>query len=96
MKEQIEIKERHCPPTKFDIEPFGTVYKVNNEALSYDYFIQLGTESEITWKPINYLLTELFSDLYENKNFIGELLYLYQDREKSIKTFLAVLEAYME
>ena len=84
MKKDIQIKQRHCPPTKFDVEPYGTIYVVNNET-SVDKYIQLGAEEEsINWKPYSYLLTEVFGRLDTNKEFTGELLYLYQDKERSI------------
>jgi len=97
MREHIQIKERHCAPTKFDIEPFGTIYKVTNEALNFDYYIQLSREGNtIDWRPMAFLLTELFGDLYENIEFIEELLFLYQDDNKSIKTFTRMLESYLK
>lgn len=97
MTKHIEIKERHCPPQKYDIEPYGTVYKVNNEALSFDYYIQLGQEEEdINWKPLSYLLTELFSNLYENKEFIEELLFLYHEEARPTVFLIRMLEAYLK
>jgi len=97
MRQHIKIKERHCPPQKYDIEPFGTIYKVNNDALSYDYYIQLSQEdNDIDWKPISYLLTELFSNLYENVEFIEELLFLYHDEARPIKELTRMLESYLK
>ena len=91
----IKIKERHCPPQKYDIEPYGTVYKVINEASSCDYYIQLSQEeNSMAWKPINHLLIELFSPLYSNVEFIEELLFLYHDEARPSKFLIRMLDSY--
>lgn len=97
MAKHIKIKERHCPPQKYDIEPYGTVYKVTNEALSFDYYIQLSQEENaIDWKPLSCLLTELFSNLYDNVEFIEELLFLYHEEARPPKLLIRMLESYLK
>lgn len=78
------IKSRLCPPTKLDIEDFGTIYKVTTPKETVEYYIQLGTDTEISWHSVGFLLSEIFKQLYEEKEFIDELLMLYQDCDRSV------------
>lgn len=94
MSKQPELKERLCVPTKFDIEPYGTIYKVVHEDKSVKYYIQLSNDgSTIDWKPLSYLFDEIFFNMYENRKFIDELLRLVTDRERNIRTFTRILES---
>jgi len=76
--------ERHCPPTKFDIKPYATILKVYCDSGAIEYYIQLGEEDVIDWQPISYLFDRIFKSLYEDEEFMKELLAQFQDCERSI------------
>ena len=83
MKKHITLKHRHCPPTKFDIEPYGTIYEVKTDT-SIDYYVQMGDEEQdINWQPYCNLLTEVFGKFASNKEFIEALLNILKDPERS-------------
>ena len=83
MKKHITLKHRHCPPTKFDIEPYGTIYEVTTDT-SIDCYYQLGDEEQnINWQPFSNLLTEAFGKFSTNKEFIETLLNILKDPERA-------------
>jgi hypothetical protein len=87
------VIERHCPPTKFDIKPYGTLLKVFCDNGEIEYYIQIGDEDITNWKPVMHLLDSRFKDLYEDQEFMVELLRQFQDCERSIMFFTDILKS---
>ena len=79
--------ERQKAPNRLDIQPYGTIVKVFSETEDIKYFIQLGTEDTIMWRPISHMFDIMFKHLYEDPEFINELLNQFEDCDRPIKQF---------
>lgn len=90
----MNIIDKMCEPTRFDIHPIYTICKVNNDNGNFSYYIQLGSEEEINWQPIHYIFDCIFKDkFYTHEEFMGELISLYQDKTRSFDTLTTVLRS---
>ena len=87
-------KERHCPPTRFDIEPYGTICKVNGED-GVEYYAQLSKDETMNWLTLNQLLIDSFKHLYDKEEFIEELLELYSNKNRSLINLVRIIEPYI-
>lgn len=87
-------KERHCPPTRFDIEPYGTICKVNGED-GVEYYVQVSNDEHMNWLILNKLLINALEHMYTNEEFIEELLELYSNKNRSLINLVRIIEPYI-
>jgi hypothetical protein len=75
----FNIKEKYNAPTKFDREPYGTIWQVFDEN-NYGLFYLQVSDSEDTPEWITYgtLLESAFDDSLYSDKFINEVLELYK------------------
>jgi len=78
MDEEL-ILTRYCPPTRYDYAKHGTVCKVINDKVTY--YIQVSKNDTIEWEPVSTVVAEVLSDLFDNEEFIEELMKIYNDPE---------------
>ena len=96
----MEIIERTCEPTKCDIYPRYTIMKVlqgkqYGGVLAPLYFIQMSDEDAPVWCPISSLFDNIahFALLYENKEFVQELINLAFDLKRPFTHLSKLLES---
>lgn len=90
----MNIIDKMCAPTQFEVQPVNTIYKVNNDNGNFSYYIQLSSDEKMNWQPIYYMLDCIFKDkFYINEEFMSELIALYQDKTKSFNTLTTVLRS---
>ena len=82
---------RYNPPTRFDYAKQGTICKVLNDKVTY--YIQAAKDDTIEWKPIGTIFAETFSDLFDNEEFIEELMKIYNDPEYPKNHFSDLLKS---
>lgn len=75
----LTIVERHCPPSKFTQEKYGTIHKINTET-GFEYYIQLSNDDTMNWQKLDFLLTECFKKFYDQEAFVIKLLKLYNNK----------------
>jgi len=86
----MDIIERTCNPTKFDIYPRLTICKVGAGPDEFggqpadQYYIQLGTDESPLWAPMSSLFDNLdqHDNLYSNKIIVDELIALVFDKSR--------------
>jgi hypothetical protein len=67
MKQDLTI--RYNPPSKYEIAPYGEIYKVMGENESYELFVQCSSNLDAPeWKPVSLVLMDAF------KPFISSIL----------------------
>ena len=98
----MDIVERTCEPTKFDMYPQYTIMKVGSGPQEYGgqplpkYFIQVGTNESPSWFPIGALFDNIVihNNLYENKKFVQELIDLSFDASRPFTHLADLLRSY--
>ena len=63
---------KHCPPTRFDEEPRGTVVKVFNDT-NETYYIQIGQET-VEWITFEQFLGKVYADKILDIDWITDLI----------------------
>lgn len=61
--------------------PYKTVVKVFNDNGVDDHYIQLGSDDEMIWRPIEEVFNQIFNGLYNNEEFIEQLLNKFHDMD---------------
>lgn len=90
MEEPKNIIERHTTPTRFDIAPTGSLCRVMNEPNTY--YIQVSDSDDQTqWEPISTVLSEILAGMFDDEKFIEEVMKLYFDKERPLKTLCDII-----
>ena len=78
-------------PTRFDYAPCGQICRVINETNSF--FVQVAdSEEETRWEPVATVLAEVLSNLFDDEEFIDELMHLYLDKERPVYKLCKIIE----
>jgi hypothetical protein len=82
MEEMKDPLVRYNIPTRYDMAPVGTVYKVQGDSVGYDLYIQLSeAEDHANWVRMGIFLEKIMSPLLEDKSFMDHLLIAYLKKE---------------
>jgi len=74
---------KYVSPTKYDIAPVKTIWKVMNQD-KYELFIQINEDVQNPhWEKIGNFLEKAFTQMLENKIFVSECYRLYMYLEDS-------------
>ena len=76
MGDKMIVIERYTIPTRYDLAPFGTIYR-NGE----DYFIQLSKDPESSyWITLGVFLEKVLGGSSMTDEFLQECLKLYENK----------------
>lgn len=76
----MDLITKYCAPTKFDIEPYGAVWRQAVEDNILAYYIQVSKDPEAPeWLTMALLLNEIYKNQYEDIGFIEKCLDLYSE-----------------
>ena len=83
-------RTRYTIPTRYDIEPYGTLCKVAYEAPMvtqkprYEYYLQTNeVEIPAEWIPLGDVLQKVFGEIVTNEDFLKACLKLLKHPEES-------------
>jgi hypothetical protein len=75
-----EILIKYSVPSKFCLEPYGTIWKQMHDGEAYTLFIQAGINAEEPdWQKMSDFLEKVFEDKFDDANFIADCLKKYND-----------------
>lgn len=78
------VLTRYTHPTKFDVAPYGTLWKEVNSSGDYSLFIQLGKDisetNAVNWVGIGAFLETAFKESLLKPEFINKCLELYEKK----------------
>jgi len=90
MDEELIIT-RYNPPTRYDYAKQGTICKVINDKITY--YIQASKDETTEWEPVDAVLAEVLSYLFDNEEFIEELMKIYHDPEHPKKRLCEIIQS---
>jgi hypothetical protein len=92
-----KIVTRYITPSRLDLAAYGNVVRVIGMDNQIQYFVQLSNDlTYADWKPIGYLLEEVFHDFVTNKDFLDACLALYNNpasQKESLSKISALLHS---
>ena len=84
---EVQKLDRYVPPTRFEFQPYGTIWVVNEESANkYTYYIQISDiEDQPDWITVAELLNRLYKKYYEDdSDLLLSLLDVYA-KDKDIR-----------
>jgi len=84
---EVQKLDRYVPPTRFECQPYGTIWVVNEESANeYTYYIQISRiEDQPDWITVAELLNRLYKKYYEDdSDLLLSLLDVYA-KDKDIR-----------
>lgn len=81
---EVQKLDRYVPPTRFECQPYGTIWVVNEESANeYTYYIQIShIEDQPDWITVAELLNRLYKKYYEDdSDLLLSLLDVYAKDE---------------
>ncbi len=69
----IKYIERYCPPTRYDIEPFGTHCTVRNELVD-DIWLQISKDDNMDWRLMDRVVADINRSKFFDEDYIKEIL----------------------
>lgn len=81
---EVQKLDRYVPPTRFECQPYGTIWVVNEESANeYTYYIQISRiEDQPDWITVAELLNRLYKKYYEDdSDLLLSLLDVYAKDE---------------
>jgi hypothetical protein len=87
---------RYTHPTKFEIAPYGTIWKAMEDD-KHMLFIQLGKEENVNWVKMGDFLEGIFGKIIGEEEFIEGCLYLFESTsDKEYKDLISGLGVKLE
>lgn len=77
---EVQKLDRYVPPTRFECQPYGTIWVVNEESEDeYTYYIQISRiEDQPEWITAAELFDRMYKKYYEeNSDLLLDVLHLY-------------------
>jgi hypothetical protein len=71
---------RHTHPTKFEVAPYGTIWKEIDDENKNVLFIQLGKDGGVNWVKMGDFLEGIFEGLMGEEEFIEGCMYLHEGK----------------
>lgn len=80
----VVIAEKFHYPTKFDTEPYGTIWKViHNDNGGFELFVQMSDSDSPDWVQLGDLLHEAYKNQIQNPTWLNITMELYKTSKAS-------------
>jgi hypothetical protein len=83
--------ERYVAPSKYVEAPYGTLCKVIDSKELFYVQVSQNTD-EYQWETVESVLAHTFKHMFDNEEFVKELLKLYNDKDLSKDKLLRILK----